>query len=176
MQQGPTSDDAKLKNHYHWLDLCNSLSIRYITASTTNWHRRRLEHGTPQEIVNVHKSQDKLGNRLIGINIFWRSVTKYWWRSRAETLSILSGRWPGSKHRGRGFPSCPTNHVLTQPTIENSQNTEKWCSQYHYKLLVTDAWRVFNDPGSWGRFTGSWHVRHRTWITNYIPESTKHMI
>ena len=36
MQQGPTSDDAKLQNHYHWPDLCISLSIRYVTASTTN--------------------------------------------------------------------------------------------------------------------------------------------
>lgn len=173
MQQGPTSDDAKLKNHYHWRDLCNSLSIRHITASTTNWHRRWVEHGTPQEIVNVQKSQDKLGNRLIGTNIFWRSVTKYWWRSRAEALSIWSSH---SRYRNRGFPSRSTNHVLAQPTIENLQNIEIWCTQDRYKLLGTDVWRVFNDPGSWERFMGSWQVRLRTWITNYIPGSTKHMI
>jgi len=50
MQQGPTSDDAKLQNHYHWPDLC-------------------IKHGTPQEIVSVHKSQDKLGNRLIELKL-----------------------------------------------------------------------------------------------------------
>jgi len=50
MQQGPTSDDAKLQNHYHWPDLC-------------------IKHGTPQEIVNVRKSQDKLGNRLIELKL-----------------------------------------------------------------------------------------------------------
>jgi hypothetical protein len=30
MQQGPTSDDAKLQNHYHWPDLCISLSIAIL--------------------------------------------------------------------------------------------------------------------------------------------------
>ena len=168
MQQGPTSDDAKLKNNYHWRNLCNSLSIRCITALMTNWHRRRVEHGTPQEVVNVHKSQNKLNNRLIGINIFWRSVTKCWWRSRAEALSIL---WSHCS-----FPFCSTNHVLAEPTTENLQNTKMWCSQYQYKLLATDVWRVFNNPGSWERFTGSWLVRHRSWITYYIPGSTQHMM
>jgi hypothetical protein len=50
MQQGPTSDDAKRKNHYHWPDLCN-------------------KHGTPQEVANEHKSHDKLGNRLIELKL-----------------------------------------------------------------------------------------------------------
>ncbi|KAF8798138.1 RNI-like protein [Phlegmacium glaucopus] len=51
MQQGPTSDDAKRKSHYHWLDLCN-------------------KHGTPREVVNQHKSHDKLGNRLIELMLY----------------------------------------------------------------------------------------------------------
>ena len=68
MQQGPTSDDTKRKNHYHWSDLCNSLSVGYYRTNYTNTCAR-VEHGTPQEVVNEHKSHDKLGNRLIGINI-----------------------------------------------------------------------------------------------------------
>jgi len=50
MQQGPTSDDVKRKSHYHWDDLCN-------------------KHGTPHEVVNQHKSHNKLGNRLIQLEL-----------------------------------------------------------------------------------------------------------
>ena len=33
MQQGPTSEEARRISHYHWHDLCNSLSISYCRTN-----------------------------------------------------------------------------------------------------------------------------------------------